>query len=155
MTLNVFKSIFAATKKRQTGNNFTKNILLLYNLTISCFQEFKRPNLQCSVFTKQIWFQLDFQLPQNEIVLKYLVFTLTIILKNCPHKYLNIQSTDFIFRQQNNADNQNCRAESRPLCNKILLLFTLHFGVCQSFRNFPFKKSSFCLALYIIINEHY
>ena len=29
-------------------------------------------------------------------------------------------STDFIFRQQENpADNQNCHAGFRPLCNKI------------------------------------
>ena len=34
-------------------------------------------------------------------------------------------STDFIFRQQENLiDNQKCWAGFRPLCNKILLLFS-------------------------------
>ena len=33
-------------------------------------------------------------------------------------------STDFIFRQQENLDNQKCQAGFRPLCNKILLLWS-------------------------------
>ena len=38
-------------------------------------------------------------------------------------------STDFIFRQQENlVDNQKCQAGSRPLCNKILIIFG-PFGV--------------------------
>ena len=67
VSLNVFQSLLAVTKKRQTGSNFTKIILLSYNLMISCFQEFKQPNLQCSQIQHFLLTQISFS--DNKIML--------------------------------------------------------------------------------------
>ena len=48
------KSLLAATKNRQTGRNFTKNILPLDNRMISCIQECKRTNLILAVHVMRI-----------------------------------------------------------------------------------------------------
>ena len=43
-------------------------------------------------------------------------------------KYITYILTDFNFRQQKDlADNQNYQAESRPLCNKIPLCYSIFF----------------------------
>ena len=49
--------------------------------------------------------------------------------EDCPCKHIKIFSSDFVFQKTgNHTDNQNCQSESRPLCNKILLLISFLFN---------------------------